>query len=405
MAHNRKTTLHKSSPPHLPRGFLPSDDPLLRLPEASFDFNIWLNLTVESLPKLIRDKRLRCVIDSMNAKLGVTPFIHISRLDPRQVNAAYLVLTMLTQAYLWEDRSQPANVIPRILSENLNVMRRFYFHPRIPVLTYADYVLQNWRRIDPTGPITPENVEPLFMFTGSPEEAWFIKIHVAVEAAFVGAIEAAYQIHLLVNDQPAEMEDVEAAIAHQFSLMEKSIAEATAVLSRMREHCSYAFFLNELRPFLEGTDKAGGIIFDLPGDHDAPESVSYRGSSGAQSSSLPALDAILNIEHPDDAMTKFLQAFLDYMPAQHQAFIRAMQNNAISDSAERREAIKQLWLFRKTHKEISTQYISKPAAEKGLRPEEITGTGSTNVSLFLGKRERRTLDAVVENGGAPRAKL
>lgn len=383
------------------RGFLPVEDPLLRLPEdQKHELNILLNKTIENLPTLIKEKWLRKVIDEFDKKYIASPYIHIDHFDPREVNNALMMLTMLTQAYLWEDpASTPARSIPRFLS--VNIYKLLTYNPRVPVLTYADYVLQNWRRKDKNGGITLDNVEPIYTFTISPEEAWFIKIHVVVEAAFAKAIEAAYKIHKLAR-LPYEIEDENAIFSRYFAEMAQSIELATEVLGRMYEHCSPSFFFNVLRPFLEGTDKAGGIFFT--GRFEG--AVSYRGSSGAQSSTVPALDAILGVKHTDDRMTRSLQAFIEYMPKLHQDFIFAMQNNFIPDSDERRQAIGKLCLFRRKHLEMPAEYIAKEAAKKGIPPEQVTGTGSTNIGMFLSKRARRTCDAAIMNGGIlPVAKL
>lgn len=382
------------------RGFLPIEDPLLRLPEdQKHELNILLNMTIENLPILIKAKMLRKVIDEFDKKYISTPYIHIDNFDPQEVNSALMILTMLTQAYLWEDpASKPARSIPRLLS--VNIHKLLSYNPRVPVLTYADYVLQNFERIDKSKGITLDNVRPKYMFTGSPEEAWFIIIHVVVEAAFAKAIEAAYKIHKLAK-LPYQTEDRNAIFSRYFAEMAQSIEQATEVLGRMYEHCSPSFFFNVLRPFLEGTDKAGGIFFT--GRFEGP--VSYRGSSGAQSSTVPALDAILGVQHADDKMTRSLQAFLEYMPNLHQAFILAMQNNFIPDSDERRQAIGKLWLFRRKHLEMPAEYIAKEAAKKGMRPEDVTGTGSTNIGMFLSKRARKTCDAAIKQGDIPMAKL
>lgn len=390
------------------RGFLPNQDPLQRLPEGDhheFNFNIWLNLQIENLPAHMRAKSLRITVDILNKKFSETsvPMVNIDRNDPREVNQAIAILTTLIQAYVWEDRAKPARIIPRILSENMYDLLRY--NPRVPVLTYADYVLQNFRRLDASKAVSLDNVEPLYMFTGSTEEAWFIKIHVAVEAAFAEAIDAACKINELASSHGCE-DDKNDLFAQHFTVMAQSIGRATEVVTRMYEACSPEFFYHVLRPYLEGTDKAEGIIFDLRSDKGAQHPVKYRGSSGAQSSTVPALDAILNVKHKNDAMNQTLQAFVEYMPNRDKALILSMKNHHVPDSAERRQAIAKLWLFREAHKKMPTRYISMQAVKAGIKPSDVTGTGSTNIGMFLTKRADDTREAAIKGGGfTPVAKL
>ena len=53
----------------------------------------------------------------------------------------------------------------------------------------AELVLNNWRRIDPAGPIALENTAALQHFLGIPDEHWFGLVHVEVEARAAGAMQ------------------------------------------------------------------------------------------------------------------------------------------------------------------------------------------------------------------------
>ncbi|CAJ1443640.1 unnamed protein product, partial [Effrenium voratum] len=48
-------------------------------------------------------------------------------------------------------------------------------------LDYAGCVLNNWERIDPLGPVSPQNVRLLRRFTGLVDEEWFFKTHIIIE--------------------------------------------------------------------------------------------------------------------------------------------------------------------------------------------------------------------------------
>ena len=51
----------------------------------------------------------------------------------------------------------------------------------------------------------------------------------------------------------------------------------------------------------------------------------FRGETGAQSSIVPALDAMLGVGHKEDALRTYLQEMRTYMPPAHRAFIEALE--------------------------------------------------------------------------------
>jgi len=61
---------------------------------------------------------------------------------------------------------------------------------RPPVLSYASYALNNWRRINPELPIELGNIALLQNFHGGQDEEWFVLVHVAIEATATPAIQA-----------------------------------------------------------------------------------------------------------------------------------------------------------------------------------------------------------------------
>ena len=60
---------------------------------------------------------------------------------------------------------------------------------RPPVLSYASYALDNWRRIDPDGPVALGNLALLQNFLGGADEDWFILVHVEIEARAAAALD------------------------------------------------------------------------------------------------------------------------------------------------------------------------------------------------------------------------
>src|SRR5712692_8396339 len=74
--------------------------------------------------------------------------------DPTQLERAMLLLSYFGHAYVWAEE-QPASHIPASIAAPWYAVAQRLGRP--PVLSYASYALQNWRRLDPTGPIALGN--------------------------------------------------------------------------------------------------------------------------------------------------------------------------------------------------------------------------------------------------------
>src|ERR1700683_2226642 len=84
------------------RGFLPSQDPLTRLPEA---FDAWES-TALGLPKLLASDHVRRSIEDL-------PPFPIDRIaNERELERAMTLLSYLGHAYVWRG-TQPAEVLPK----------------------------------------------------------------------------------------------------------------------------------------------------------------------------------------------------------------------------------------------------------------------------------------------------
>src|ERR1700679_2852385 len=91
------------------RGFLPSHDPLTRLPEA---FDAWES-TASGLPKLLASDHIRRSIED----LPPSPLDQIANereLERAELERAMTLLSYLGHAYVWRG-DQPAEVLPKIL--------------------------------------------------------------------------------------------------------------------------------------------------------------------------------------------------------------------------------------------------------------------------------------------------
>src|SRR5213594_2360213 len=151
------------------RGFLPIPDLLDRLPN---DFSPWEEIGRE-LPKLLMTGKVRNFIKD-------TPLLDATRLrDDRERRRAMVILSFLGHAYVWGEK-ETVSSIPACLALPWHQLARMLGRP--PVLSYASYALDNWRRLDAQSPIELGNITLLQNFLGGLDEEWFVLVHVDIEA-------------------------------------------------------------------------------------------------------------------------------------------------------------------------------------------------------------------------------
>ena len=196
------------------------------------------------------------------------------------------------------------------------------------MLSYASYALDNWRRLDSTRPIQLDNIVLLQNFLGGLDEEWFVVIHIQIERqagpGLAGLIQA---VNGAVYDKP---DDVLAGL--------RSLAAAqTAMrdtLLRMKERCDPYVYYNRVRPYIHAWKNSptlpDGLVYGGVTAY-AGQPQQFRGETGAQSSIVPCLDAGLGIAHAPDPLTVYLQEMREYMPPQHQNFLRAIQHMSDAD--------------------------------------------------------------------------
>src|SRR5205807_910466 len=155
------------------RGFLPRRDPLATLPHR------WppiLNDLALALPKLLAARQLRAYVDALRESWSTG----LGNRGLDELRSAARILSFAGHAYVWEDPHQPVDRIPASLAVPwYHVMKKL---GRPPVLSYASYALDNWRRLDPTRPIELGNITLLQNFLGGLDEEWFVLVHVDIEA-------------------------------------------------------------------------------------------------------------------------------------------------------------------------------------------------------------------------------
>lgn len=393
--------------PHLSQnGFLPEKPSLEHLPERGNLLNKHLNDLIKNLPALLEKKELARHIDELNHDLQRDTLDLRSK---KEQDTAILILSMLVQAYIFNDPNAPRHFVPEVIANNLNKL--CYEQQRFPIVSYVDYILNNWKFIDPNKGITLENIEPLYTFTNSKDEAGFIKIHVAIEAAFAPALHAVTDASLLADSilkgEKTYTKQNEQKLIASLKEITQSILDARGIIRKMSELCDPEYFYNILRPYMKGWNtlktvvngkEQSGVEFKGILSTDIIKLHSYKGPSGAQSSIVPALDAFFGVKHTIDGMFMTLHDFQQYMPSQHQAFINNLSGCQLQLLAHEHEqlnaafteAVQQLIFFRSSHMNIVHKFVLGPAKTQGVEAKDITGTGGAPIHEYLNERLNNT---------------
>uniref|UniRef100_A0A3P8WHX0 Indoleamine 2,3-dioxygenase 2-like n=1 Tax=Cynoglossus semilaevis TaxID=244447 RepID=A0A3P8WHX0_CYNSE len=313
----------------------------------------WLDLA-NNLTQLIESRELRDMVHRMPV---LSPHLLTSY---EELRLAHLVLGLITMGYVWQEKNTP--VLPKTLALPFWLVSRRLGVP--PILTYADVVLYNWKFREPTG-----NLDLRFPFPGGETSRWFFIVSLLVEGAAGPGI--------MVN-----------------CLLLHSIFRTSGMACFFQSYISGASkcFRWKNSPLLPR-----GLLYEGVSD----EPIRLSGLSAAQSSTIQCFDALLCIQHEDEAGRKtfsYLKSMRDYMPPDHVQLIEALSTcpslrNFIFSrprSDLRRVyngCVSALVDFRNYHINTVAKYIIVPANQRcllgGACVAQKKGSGGTNPLVFL----------------------
>jgi indoleamine 2,3-dioxygenase len=364
---------------HPMRGFLPSMDPLTKLPK---EFSIWEEI-VSQLPKYLVAGMTRKVLRDI-------PILDSTKLvSERHQSRAMLLLSYFGHAYVWGE-SRPEDTIPAGIAVPWYEVAQSVGRP--PVLSYASHALYNWRRLDPAGPIALGNIARLENFLGGSDEDWFVLVHIDIESKAGPALAAICEAQKSVSsDDPQKLEQ-------QLDIIAAVIKSLRSSLARMPEKCDPYIYYNRVRPFIFGwKDNPSipiGIIYEgVVAYHNTPQV--FRGETGAQSSIIPSIDVALGINYAGDPLAHHLEELRNYMPPKHRQFIRTVgkgpsireyiikQRHSIPSLADSyNTCVQEVHAFRAKHLEYAAIYIHAQSQRDSSNPVEV-GTGGTPFMHYL----------------------
>ena len=316
-----------------------------------------------------------------------------------EVRTAMVHYSFLVQSYVWGEETPP-QFLPENLSRPMVAIADQL--GQAPLLPYSGYVLDNWARLDKSGPITLDNVYMYQNFAGGDDENWFVMIHVAIEAeAGVLLDNATRLIDAVNNDDEAEAERL-------LVEMDGAWERIYGVFKRMTERCDPYVYFHRVRPYIHGWANNpaldGGLIYQGIDKYDGkPQAL--RGQTGSQSSIVPAMDALFGVRHSDDPLKNFLDELHQYRPVNHRRFIEDLAAGSNlrefvtgSGSAPLKEAfnacVEQVARFRTRHLEYAASYINKQAGSISGNDPDV-GTGGTPFMKYLKKHRDENRAQVV----------
>ena len=319
-------------------------------------------------------------------------------MDSDAYRCANRILSFAAHGYVWEIPDRPVDHLPSNLAIPWCHVSRNLGRP--PVLSYASYALDNWRRVDASRPIALDNIELLQNFLGGLDEEWFVLVHVEIEAKAGPAFGA------IIEALKAATENNPDGLIHQLEIMALAQEGMCQTLDRMPERCDPYIYFQRVRPFIHGWKDnpalPNGLVYEGVQDfHGRPQL--FRGETGAQSSIIPAFDAVLGVTHSEDPLTHYLHEMREYMPPKHRDFLETLgrQTDELNRPvvagyiADQKGKIPELWTayrhcvellarFRGTHLNYASRYIHRQSAQR-LSNATSVGTGGTPFMDYLKK--------------------
>ncbi|CAB4943786.1 unannotated protein [freshwater metagenome] len=365
-------------------GYLPTYDPAKNLSAGNEEWDQF----GRDIPKLLMSSDFRKRVTEL-------PDFKVSALKgDAEIQRAMLVLSYIGQSYQWSD-VKPATTLPKKLALPWYEVGKLVGRP--PILSYQSYASDNWRRIDPNGPIECGNIALQQCFLGGQDEEWFILIHIDIEKKAGKALKA-------IEDAQGDVVSSDAdKLLISLTKLRDSLAAMYSVLCRMPEKCDPYIYFHRVRPYIFGwrnnPSLPNGVIYEGVDEYKGVGQT-FRGETGAQSAIIPAADGVLGIDHEKDELREYLMEMRQYMPPQHVKFIEAVEAgpsvrafvksaNSAKLTAIFNECVEIVADFRAKHLEYAGTYIHAQAQATPGNPSAV-GTGGTPFMVYLRKHRDET---------------
>jgi len=343
------------------------------------------------LPQILPSGRVRHYLEKNLPDFDLEA--DLSSLSDEQARMAMVHYSFMVQAYVWGEPEAP-KVLPRCLARPIVTLADHLGQQ--PLLPYSGYVLDNWGKIEPNGTIDLDNIYIIQHFLGGQDEAWFVLIHVAIEA------QAGMALGLMGPIIQAVRENNSETIHVSLKAMAGVWTKINAIFDRMPERCDPYVYFERVRPYIHGWRDnpalPNGIIYE--GTRYGDKAQAFRGQTGSQSSIVPSMDALLGVGHAADPLREYLDQLHIYRPPSHRRFIDDVRSNSqlrsyVQKSGEKNltqaynAVIQAVADFRTRHLEYAASYINKQE-KKAAGNDTDVGTGGTPFMKYLKKHRDET---------------
>ncbi|MBO9669549.1 MAG: indoleamine 2,3-dioxygenase [Sphingobium sp.] len=343
------------------------------------------------LPEILPTDKVREVL--RDALPAIAPD-DVAGLEESAARMAMVHYSFLVQSYVWGSPA-PVSALPESLAVPIVALADRLGQQ--PLLQYSGYVLDNWGRLDRAQDISLDNIFMIQKFAGGTDEAWFVLVHVAIEAQ-AGAALALFGPLI----DAAMAGDSETAR----TLLERIVdiwVSIKSIFDRMPEQCDPYIYFRRVRPYIHGWKDnpalKNGLVYEGVDRFGGVPQV-FRGQTGSQSSIVPSMDALLGVGHGADPLKAYLDELHAYRPPMHRRFIDDVrmqsclrqfvslaQAKSLTDAYN--GAVQAVADFRGRHLEYAASYINKQGSRSTGNDTEI-GTGGTPFMKYLKKHRDET---------------
>ena len=337
----------------------------------------------KNLPKILANNQIEYEVLNLETEKN------ISNLSIDELERAMLLYSYIGHGYIWGGTSIE-KVIPKNISKTWYKISQKLDRP--PILSYASYALNNWKLQDVNKPFDLENIRILQNFLGGMDEDWFIMIHIAIEHEAKEILNNLKTYYLDKNEDQSYLEN---------ALV--SIKKINQIMNRMPEKCDPFIYYNRVRPYIFGWKNnpatPNGVIYEGVEEYGGNPQL-FRGETGAQSSIVPALDALLGVTHSNDPLKEYLDEMRLYMPKEHRNLLNDLdqwsennRSNSITEDSSvvlSDEIIKEVHAFRNKHLEYARIYIHEQSLSN-QNNSNVVGTGGTPFMKYLDKHLQETV--------------
>ena len=373
-------------------GFISSEQPLRYLNDKNQDEQNLEDLAC-SIPKLLLTNKIRKQIDELPDSF----FSHdLSKYSEEELRLLNVQFSFLAHAYVWGDLV-PSKILCKAIAKPWSNISKMLGRP--PILSYASYCLDNWHKINQDEGVNLDNVALNYNFLGGIDEDWFVTIHVCIEHAANKAIQSAFNISLKTETSNCD----EKVLLDELTSIKEAMLEVNHIFRKMPEKCDPYIYYHRVRPYIFGWKNnpalPDGLIYESCFD-EKPQL--FRGETGAQSSIVPTLDALLNVEHERDELREYLDEMKSYMPPSHRELIKFIEDTSkVKEQVSSNKVLMELYddccqeisIFRSQHLRYAADYIHNQSTKStlfGSGGSKVRGTGGTPFMKYLKKHRDET---------------